>query len=169
MKKQFTPITELSVFSNINEIQKSRNASGYIIYWRRVAFVLVMVAGFCLPSWAQTTYTIDNVAELQVFRDGINSGAAFTYKGNDVPACGEGIHFKLTADLDLSSVCGASVGSGTSWTPIGNNTNRFKGHFHGGGHSISNLYINAPTSDYQGLFGYMYGGSIDSLNLVNTN
>ncbi|MDD4848605.1 MAG: chitobiase/beta-hexosaminidase C-terminal domain-containing protein, partial [Bacteroidales bacterium] len=116
-----------------------------------------------------SSYTIDNVNELVALRIGINSGEAFTYKGNSVPAGGEGIDFQLTADLDLSSVCGASVGSGTSWTPIGNFTQQFKGHFHGGGHSISNLYINAPTSDYQGLFGYVDGGSIDSLNLVNTN
>ena len=42
-------------------------------------------------------------------------------------------YFELTADIDLS---------GETWTPVGNLTNVFNGHFNGNGHTISNVYIN---------------------------
>ena len=60
---------------------------------------------------------------------------------------------KLTADIDLSSVCGETIGN---WTPIGTGDYPYKGTFDGDGHKISNLYINSTTS-FQGLFGDNYG------------
>ena len=45
-----------------------------------------------------------------------------------------GLHFKLIKDLDLSSVCGPTVGN---WEPIG----PFNGSFDGGNHTISNLFM----------------------------
>lgn len=44
-----------------------------------------------------------------------------------------------------------------AWTPIGTSGNRFSGHFEGWGHTISGLSIDAGSSDYQGLFGYVDG------------
>ncbi|GHT73493.1 hypothetical protein FACS189456_4000 [Bacteroidia bacterium] len=68
-----------------------------------------------------------------------------------------GTHFRLTADIDLSSY---------NWTPIGNSTNKFTGHFHGAGHRITGLAVNTGTADYAGLFGYIYDGTIDSLGVI---
>ena len=65
-------------------------------------------------------------------------------------------YFKLTADIDLA---------GKEWTPIGNGVgyfneeekidhrNIFVGSFDGNGKKISNLKINAPSTDNVGLFG----------------
>ncbi|MBU0474728.1 MAG: hypothetical protein KKF62_11250, partial [Bacteroidetes bacterium] len=36
----------------------------------------------------------------------------------------------------------------------------FKGQYDGGGYKISNLYINRPTYDYIGLFGWIFNGSV---------
>ena len=68
----------------------------------------------------------------------------------------------LTANIDLSSVCGPALddGSPVSWTPIGNSINQYSGNFDGNGKTISGLYINR-SADYQGLFGYL---STDSDN-----
>ena len=57
-----------------------------------------------------------------------------------------GTYFLMTADLDYS---------GKTYTPVGNEDNPFKGHFDGNFHSISNVVINAPGADDQGLFGYI--------------
>ena len=46
--------------------------------------------------------------------------------------------------------------NGQNWTPIGNNTNQFKGTFDGDNHTISNLTITGSNS-YVGLFGYNKG------------
>lgn len=85
-------------------------------------------------------YLIPELEELEVFRDYINGGN------------GGGEFFKLTADIDMSSKYSAETG--TSWTPIGNVSNRFSGNFDGDGHKISGLYINRIEDD-QGLFGYV--------------
>ncbi|NLD79032.1 MAG: prepilin-type N-terminal cleavage/methylation domain-containing protein, partial [Mollicutes bacterium] len=52
--------------------------------------------------------------------------------------------------------------------PIGDNTNNFQGTFVGNAKTISNLYINKPTRQYTGLFGYN-NGYIYGLNLVGIN
>ncbi|MEI6287450.1 MAG: filamentous hemagglutinin N-terminal domain-containing protein, partial [Bacillota bacterium] len=58
--------------------------------------------------------------------------------------------------------------SATEFVPIGNNTDKFKGKYDGGGNSISDLVIN-QTAQYVGLFGYVEGAAatIGNLNLVN--
>ena len=53
-------------------------------------------------------------------------------------------HFKLTANLDLT---------GVAMMPIGNSTTKFTGTFNGNDHSITNLKIDLPATDYVGLFG----------------
>jgi hypothetical protein len=78
-------------------------------------------------------------------------------------------YYKLSADIDLSGYA-----NGAGWIPIGNSNNKFKGSFDGGGHKITGLKINAPKSNYLGLFGYVQGAnrsdraSIANLNTVDT-
>lgn len=73
-----------------------------------------------------------------------------------------GRYYRLMNNLDLS---------GLNWTPIGAEASLpFRGHFDGGGHTISNLTIGTQASpdatlDYPGLFGYTDGASIHHLNL----
>ncbi len=60
-------------------------------------------------------------------------------------------YFLQTANLDLS---GYQAGEG--WAPLGDVSNYLSGNYDGGNHIISNLTINRPTTDYQGLFAYVY-------------
>lgn len=66
-----------------------------------------------------------------------------------------------TADWDTEDQKGFS--------PIGNYDSRFKGSYDGGGYTISNLYINRPTSDDIGLFGYVQAGSIRNLGIISAD
>ena len=108
-------------------------------------------------------YLIEDARDLTAFRDSVNAGKT--------SICG-----KLTADIDLSTVCGESIGS---WEPIGvirngsganlTSLSEFTGTFNGNGKSISGLYVNYQkiqnrTTDYQGLFGYN-GGEIQNLHV----
>lgn len=81
----------------------------------------------------------------------------------------------MTADIEASSTYTWNSGSGFS--PIGNSTTHFSGSFHGAGHAINHLYINYPTNNYVGLFGYtdtltvidslgIAGGSVQGNNYV---
>ena len=93
-------------------------------------------------------YQIRYAADLETFRDRVNSG--------------ERIYFdaKLLNDINLN-------GSETNqWTPIGSDS--FADTFDGGGHTISGLYINS-TDDYQGLFGAVdTSGTVKNLGVDGT-
>ena len=95
-------------------------------------------------------YTIASVSDLQTLATNVNAGTTYS-----------GIYFKLTTNLDLSSV--------SSWTPIGNSSSgSFRGVFDGNKKIISNMTISASAS-YAGLFGYTYGATIKNLVLENVS
>lgn len=89
---------------------------------------------------------ISNEAELQTFAANVNGGNSY-----------EGKTVVLTANINLG-------GENNPWTPIGTSANSFKGTFDGNYHIISGLYIDS-TSNYQGLFGYVSGGTIENVTV----
>ena len=79
---------------------------------------------------------------------------AANVNGGDVMS---GKHFRLLADLNYS---------GKPYTPIGTMSSRFQGTFDGHGHSISNVVINQPDQDRQGLFAFIHvDGTVKNLVL----
>ena len=77
-------------------------------------------------------------------------------------------YYIQTADINASATIVWDDSSG--FTPIGNNTINFTGHYNGKGHTIDSLYIERPETNHIGLFGYIYyGANIDSLGLTNVN
>jgi hypothetical protein len=66
-------------------------------------------------------------------------------------------NYMLMFDISLSG----------EWTPIGDDTLSYSGSFHGGGHTVSNLYIDT-TESYQGLFGYS-SGIIESVGILDAD
>lgn len=70
---------------------------------------------------------------------------------------------RLCADLDLSEVCGQTLGA---FTPIGSSGSPYTGSFDGNGFTIYNLYVNASKNS--GLFGVLgENASISDLTLEN--
>jgi hypothetical protein len=80
-------------------------------------------------------------------------------------------YFVQTANIDASAT--SSWFSGAGWLPIApTSSSPFTGFYDGGGKSISNLFINRPSTDYVGLFGYIQGvsnGIVENLGIVNAN
>jgi|GEM_PF-2558783 len=106
-----------------------------------------------------TPYEISTAAQLAWLAERVNEGSN-AYADADV-------YYELTADIDLSAY-GASFNSGKGWIPIGTYNNPFQGKFDGGGHTVSGLYINAPTTDFIGLFGVVESGAtVQKLGVVN--
>lgn len=104
--------------------------------YRIFLFILALAP---LGAWGEDL-TITTEAELRAFVANVNNGNSY-----------EGFTVYLASDITLTS----------AWTPIGTYQDHpFKGHFEGWGHKISGLSINSSSSDYQGLFGYVQGGSI---------
>ncbi len=74
-------------------------------------------------------------------------------------------HFRLAADLDLSSYEGEQ-----GWLPIGTEQQPFTGSFDGGGHTISRLRIQRTEQSGVGLFGWTGGTAvIRNLHLSSAN
>lgn len=72
----------------------------------------------------------------------------------------------VIADIDMSSVCGSTLGS---WVPIGLDTCRYTGVFDGGNHTISNIYISGSSVEGQGLFGIVKGANIKNVIIGSGN
>lgn len=94
------------------------------------------------------TLTIDNFADLDSLRKGVNSNEAFYYKEYLLPRYADSINFRVTADIAMP---------GTSWASIGgvDKYSHFGGNILGEGHTISNLKVSSGT--YAGLFGRVSG------------
>jgi len=110
-------------------------------------------------------YTINTKLQLKYFSHLINTGTN-NFSGENV---------KLGADIILNDTTAnsgwqnwnASTTGLTQWTAIGTSVaNSFQGTFDGNGHIISGVYINNSASNYQGLFGYINGGTIKNIGIT---
>jgi len=104
-----------------------------------IAVVAVMLAISITPAMAGTPGTaITTCTDLQNI-------------SNDLAG-----DYYLTNDIDCSAF---DFGDEKGFMPIGNSNSKFKGTFDGKGYKITNLYINRPSMDFVGLFGYIDSGS----------
>jgi hypothetical protein len=81
-------------------------------------------------------------------------------------------HFKLMADIDMSSFTGTDFNIIGYWVDWSSPDNRpFTGVFDGNGHAISNLSCSSPGRICIGLFGHVdgYSAEIKNLRLVDPN
>ena len=95
-------------------------------------------------------YQIENGTQLLLFQSIVNGTNGQT---PNPAACAE-----LTNDIDMSSIA--------NFAPIGTKTAPYTGTFNGNNHSISGLTVN--ESDTAGLFGYVNGATIQSINLCDS-
>ncbi len=106
-------------------------------------------------------FMLKTAEHLAWFRNYVNGG--------NIKACA-----KIADDvkaIDMSTVCheadGTKYTEELSWNPIGNSyNNKYQGTFDGNGKTISNLYINA-TSSNTGFFGVADNGSIKNITFDN--
>lgn len=76
-------------------------------------------------------------------------------------------YYIQTNDIDATITSGWDEGNG--FIPIGNNLNTFTGSYDGNGYVIDALYINRPTENYVGLFGFTKDVIIENLGLTNVD
>ncbi|WP_079204595.1 YDG domain-containing protein [Pseudomonas sp. CC6-YY-74] len=91
--------------------------------------------------------TINNAHQLQLMA--MNLSASYTL-GANVNAATTGLIGGISTD----------VWGSAGFVPLGNSTIKFSGTFDGLGHTISNLTINRPLTNYVGLFGNTGTGSV---------
>jgi len=69
--------------------------------------------------------------------------------------------FKLGANINLDVL---PYNTGEGWEPIGTDSNPFKGQLDGKGFKITGLYIDRPSGDFVGFFGYT--GAVSKISNV---
>lgn len=89
-------------------------------------------------------YLIRTRSNLNLLAERVNNST------DDLPY--QGVYFKMTADLDYSSVAKTLDGGKSNFTCIGTYGHSFCGFFDGDGHTISGIIIE-NSNNYQGLFG----------------
>ena len=97
--------------------------------------------------------------------------------GADRVPAGATTGYELMVNLDFndansyaSDTINTNWTTGSGWEPIGyytsfSNNSPFSAIFEGNGHTISNLYINRPSTNTVGLFGYVRGSSAELRNI----
>lgn len=100
--------------------------------------------------------TLVNAGKLESLVFGTGSTASvYLQLKNDIDISGYGKSYNKSSDTPMG------------WIPIGNISFPFKGHFDGGGHVITGLFIKiTTTSSGTGLFGYV-SGSVKNLGVVD--
>lgn len=97
-------------------------------------------------------YQIENGTQLLLFQSIVNGTYSQTQTANPA-ACAE-----LTDNIDMRSIA--------NFAPIGTQEHPYTGTFNGNSHNISGLSVSG--SDYVGLFGYVNGATIQSINLCDS-
>ena len=100
---------------------------------------------------------------------GTESDPYLIYNENQLAQIGnflnqEGVYFRLQKDLDMTDWI-AENNPGQGWMPIGVSSSPFKGIFDGNNHKISGIFINRPSTDYVGFFGYVSLATIKNLTI----
>ncbi len=112
----------------------------------------IMVCTICdtitLAKNATGEFEISSVQDLLTFAYYVNEDEGH-----------EGAKAILTADIDLKDI---------TIVPMGTEANPFVGSFNGVGHHISNMVIDNPTKEAQGLFGYV-GDACTISNVILDN
>ncbi|MBV5345968.1 MAG: hypothetical protein JZU63_10880, partial [Rhodoferax sp.] len=81
-------------------------------------------------------------------------------------------NYALGGNIDASAtgtISDPNYFGSSGFVPVGTSANRFSGSFDGLGHTISNLTIDRPTTDYVGLFGVASNSNIRNIGLVNVD
>lgn len=91
------------------------------------------------------------------------------YDVNDLQSMGAdpGCDYVLANDIDASDTVNWNEGSG--FMPVGDDSTSFSGTFDGAGHTITDLYINRPTTVGVGLFSVVSGATITDVTLAGVD
>ena len=113
-------------------------------------------AGLAGKGTAEAPYLINNVTELEIFRNSVNAGSTKYSK--------PGLCVALNADIDMTGVNWVGIGTATA-------DHGFMGNFDGKTFKIKNLTITNPALDsdgyaYAGLFGVTEGTDKDNQNVI---
>jgi len=164
-------ITEISedtiIFSLYNSSRGEVNTTSYInnqrvINWTSLSLGIYYYNITVNDSVGNINST--ETREIEIF----NSSNITTCKQLQGMENNLGINYALGSNVSCSDTVNWNGGAG--FQPVGDATNKFTGNFDGANHTIGNLTINMPSTNYVGLFGVVNTNSnVSNLRLININ
>ncbi len=143
----------------------------YKFFSAMLLFVALAFGQNAMAQWTgagtqESPYQIKSKEDLYTLATNVNSGTNYSGK-----------YFLLTTDLAYTYTYAWNstdyYASENNFTAIGAYGNSFKGHFDGGGHTISGvrIYKNGTTNadQLQGVFGNLSGGSVRNLTVADAS
>ena len=108
-------------------------------------------------------YAISNAGQLYWFSNKVKTDNGAYAAANAVLTC------NITVNKGDVSGCDGVNGDGwRDWLPIGvSSTKAYKGVFDGNGFSVCGLYLQNASYDYVGLVGYLSGGALKNVSIIN--
>lgn len=110
------------------------------------------------PYTTAQELTIDNLSDLEAFRNAVNNGINGKYQGKSAYDGFKGITIKITADINMGGI--------SSWSPIGTYEHPFKGTLDGQCHLLSNLTVERDYAHNSGLFGVLNSAKIKNIKVT---
>ena len=153
---------------------------------RWLAAMLMLVTAMVVPAgaWAENTitpskpsgegteaspYQIGTAAELYWFA-GLVNGTLTDGTAQKKDACAK-LTDSITVNTSVLDASGNLSNNGSGlirWTTIGNSSEKYTGTFDGNGKTISGLYFNNGGQSYVGLFGWIDGGTVKNVGVVDS-
>ena len=134
-------------------------------------FVALFAGENAMAQWTgagteENPYQIKSIADMNTLATNVNNGTGYS-----------GTYFLLTTDLTYSYNYAWNSNNANAtennYTAIGAFGNSFKGHFDGGGHTISGIRIyksgTTNADQLQGVFGNLSGGSVRNLTVADAS
>lgn len=131
------------------------------------AMAAFSLAGFAGQGTQANPLQITSAQQMLELANLVNAGtleSAVFGSGSTQP-----VYIEQMNDIELINYA-QNHNTGKGWVPVGSFAMPFKGHYNGGGHTVSGLYINQPSSENTGLFGVLANGaSVKNIALSGAN
>ena len=112
---------------------------------------------------------IGNAGQLYWFADKVNNDNANYGSANAVLTADITVNKDLLSLLEYDTKGNVTNDTDfTSWTPVGNEKYRYAGTFDGENHTVSGLYFNDDKENDVGFFGFVEGGNISNVGVVDS-
>jgi len=143
-------VTSLNSGTTYYFYAQAKNSAGESNWGSEKYFVTRKIFGGRGSGTERDPYIISDVYELQQINNELDAW------------------YELADDVNAYDTCRWNNGAG--FIPIGNNSEKFSGHFDGQGHKIFGLYIDRPSDAYVGLFGYADAtAQVENVGVVDVN
>jgi filamentous hemagglutinin family protein len=168
-REYFTP-TVTNSFWNVTTSGQAFSSGGAGLTTAQIQSALP--TGFSSSIWGNadnqsTPYLLNNPGRALIVTDTSATYYNIVLNVSQLQAMNANLGGNYALGNDIAATATGGWNSGTGFAPVGNVSTPFTGRFDGLSHTIDNLSIIRPATDYVGLFGFASAAQIRNVGLMN--